>query len=277
MASGSSAARASSRRRCSSRDGARTNTSSASGIASRTASAPCTSSSSSTSWPAASASSTNCAGRALQVAVDLEPLEEAAGVAELLELLAGDEVVVDARRLAGPGRRGSSTTPTTAGSGSCSRSRRPSVPLPAPDVPASTSRTPRLTAAGCEITRGSPRGRLLRPARLGEDLAPVLEVVDDAQQTLALLVADAAEPATVGDVEALQAIAWRSPCRHRAATRARSRPSASRACCRSRRRGRSPRTTRRDSAIRSSACPSPRRADGARLRPSRARADAAPA
>ena len=46
-------------------------------------------------------------GRALQVAVDLEPLEEAAGVAEPLELLRADEVVVDAVDLVGPpGPRG---------------------------------------------------------------------------------------------------------------------------------------------------------------------------
>ena len=40
--------------------------------------------------------------RALQVAVDLEPLEESAGIPQLLELFARDEVIVDAVHFAGP-------------------------------------------------------------------------------------------------------------------------------------------------------------------------------
>ena len=80
------------------------------------------------------------ARRAVPVAVDLVRLEEAAAVADPEELVAADEVVVDAVDLAGPRRPGRDRDDVVAASSRPrSRSRRRSssmiVSLPTPDGP----------------------------------------------------------------------------------------------------------------------------------------------
>src|SRR6185369_16116406 len=91
-------------------------------------------------------------GRALQVAVDLEPLEQPARVAELFEFLAGDEVVIDALVLV------------------TARRTAPIVPFPAPEVPARTRRTPRRLGPG----RTSPDGGSASAGKLLEQRPPLV-------------------------------------------------------------------------------------------------------
>ena len=94
------------------------------GSASRTASAPWTSTSRRTSSPAARCSSTGRPGRALQVAVDVERLEEAAPRRGGAELLAGHEPVVAPVDLARRGAAGSLADTENQRLGSRSRRRR---------------------------------------------------------------------------------------------------------------------------------------------------------
>ena len=117
------------------------------------------------------------AGRALELAVDLEPLEEAAGVAQRLELLAVDEVVVDAVDLAGPRRPGRR------------RHRQPEV--------------------GLALEQLLDDGALADPRRAGDDEQDGLAAArsgaaDDLrvlEQRLALVAAEPAQPAALADVE----------------------------------------------------------------------------
>ena len=115
------------------------NTCTASGIAARTWRAPCTSISSTTGTPARTRSLELGAQRAVAAPGVVGVLDELARGDAAVELLAREEVVVDAVALARRAARAWSPRPTAPAAGRRSISPRISVPLPTPEGPVMTN------------------------------------------------------------------------------------------------------------------------------------------
>ena len=173
--SGVSVPRPTSRVRSASRLGGAMNTWSASGIASRTCRAPWTSISRTTGSPRRSRPSSSAAQGPVAPSRVGGVLDELAVGDALLELVGAEEVVVDALRLPGPGRRASWPRPTGRAPARARAGRGSASPCPTPDGPVitktlATGRSGAWAQRRRSSATSSPRWRSERPPRvlLGE-------------------------------------------------------------------------------------------------------------